>query len=404
MARRSRHARTSTFLAGTAIVTCRQLTGTALADRTVPRWRRAGTSDAHGASIAAVARRAVGVSPASLPSDSLPRRGTPPASDEHATPAGRRPSTVRRRPHRTPAHRGTGRDRPGRRNGPRRAQPTRSPSQLRELIAQQAVRATRSRASPIATRSRRSIKKRATSARCGSTPKARPSARKIAIDYLRTVDADGLDPRRLSGAELRRRRAGTSRDRHRITAMLLPYARHAMNGRVHFSRVSRERRLQIGVRRRRRAERRSYPRDDLATTLQRFNPQHPAYKALKGKLAELRAAGGRRGAALRQRPGAALCPRRGNAATHDDRSARADAARAARPRRPSRTCTTTTQLADAVAKFQEEAGLQPTGQLERRHHRCAQRAEPRQADRRHPRRRWSAGAGCRASSAAATSC
>ena len=142
----------------------------------------------------------------------------------------------------------------------------------------------------------------------------------------------------LSGAGLCRRRAGSKpRPTSALTEMLLRYARHAMTGRVHYSRVSRNIEYKLGVRRRRRAEhdrvlRRS--RDSARSgSTRRIRPTRRSRR----KLAELRAADSRRRAAFRQRSGAALCPRARHPRHHDDRPAGADAARRASASPPSRT-------------------------------------------------------------------
>jgi murein L,D-transpeptidase YcbB/YkuD len=73
----------------------------------------------------------------------------------------------------------------------------------------------------------------------------------------------------------------------RFTATILTYARHAMSGRVHFSRVSPSIDYKDNF----------DPADamakiaastDLRRTLDGFNPPHPGYKALKAKYAEMR--------------------------------------------------------------------------------------------------------------------
>ena len=143
--------------------------------------------------------------------------------------------------------------------------------------------------------------------------------------------------------------------------MLLRYARHAMTGRVHYSRVSRnveyksafdaEGALNTIV-----------SSDDLATTLQRFNPQHPAYQALKGKLAELRAAAADAGPRFANGPVLRFVRERGtrDIMMTDPRvpTLRARLGLAAEPN-----LNYDHALADAVAKFQDAHGLQPTGQL-----------------------------------------
>ena len=115
---------------------------------------------------------------------------------------------------------------------------------------------------------------------------------KAVADFLAQVDADGLDPAdyplpavkpdadatALADAELR------------YAQTVLTYARHAQIGRVHFSRISPDISYNLVS---------PEPADvlgglvdtnDIAGALERFEPPHAGYKALKAKLAEIRAA------------------------------------------------------------------------------------------------------------------
>ena len=111
---------------------------------------------------------------------------------------------------------------------------------------------------------------------------------RAAIAYLRTVDAHGLDPSDYAAPNL----AVTSPEAQaeadvRFTAMLLTYARHALFGRIHFSRVS----PSIEYKDRFDANdvlNQLASSSDVARTLESFNPQQPGYRALKAKLAEMR--------------------------------------------------------------------------------------------------------------------
>ncbi len=64
-----------------------------------------------------------------------------------------------------------------------------------------------------------------------------PSARaQDVMEYLRTIDADGLDPKDYPLPRLNIGSAeGQAEAELKFTEMLLTYARHAMTGRVHFS-------------------------------------------------------------------------------------------------------------------------------------------------------------------------
>jgi murein L,D-transpeptidase YcbB/YkuD len=177
-----------------------------------------------------------------------------------------------------------------------------------------------------------------------------------AIGYLRHVDADGLDPADypvpnfatlsapadLADAEIK------------LTAAVVTYARHASVGRVHWSRVSNDIEYSTPA---------AEPGDvlaaiagasDVAATLDSYEPQTPGYRALKAKLADMRAgkfdkakpaiAGGavlkvgmtdERVPALRERLGVTA----NNGTTYDK------------------------TLAEAVKKFQQEHDLAATGTL-----------------------------------------
>ena len=110
---------------------------------------------------------------------------------------------------------------------------------------------------------------------------------RAALAHLRTIDADGLDPADYP-VELSASNAdGAAEAELRFTAAILTYARHAMSGRVHFSRVGPSIDYQDNF----------DPADamqkiasssDLRRTLDSFNPPHAGYKALKAKYTEMR--------------------------------------------------------------------------------------------------------------------
>ncbi len=183
----------------------------------------------------------------------------------------------------------------------------------------------------------------------------KPNARaKAAIAYLGQVDADGLDPAdypvpnfssltdpaALAEAELR------------LTTSVVTYAHHAQIGRVHWTRVSGD--IYYDLKPPNPADVLAKMADaaDVGEALAGYEPQNPAYLALKAKLAELRAGkesgqepvpGGpvlkigmqdQRVPALRTRLGAT-----GDDTTYDK------------------------ALAEAVKKFQQEHELKATGTL-----------------------------------------
>ncbi len=108
------------------------------------------------------------------------------------------------------------------------------------------------------------------------------------LEYLRTIDADGLDPNDYAMPNLDVAPADAQAEAElKFTAMLLTYVRHASTGRVHFSRVSPNIEYKLAFD----ADdvlKKIAASSDLPKTLEAFNPPQPAYKALKAKLAELR--------------------------------------------------------------------------------------------------------------------
>jgi murein L,D-transpeptidase YcbB/YkuD len=120
----------------------------------------------------------------------------------------------------------------------------------------------------------------------------RPNARaQAAIAYLGHVDADGLTPADypvpdFAGAA---DAAALAQAEIRLTASVITYAHHASIGRVHWTRVSGD----ISY-----DQKAADPADvlgamvaatDVALALDAYEPHDPAYLALKGKLAEIRA-------------------------------------------------------------------------------------------------------------------
>jgi murein L,D-transpeptidase YcbB/YkuD len=107
--------------------------------------------------------------------------------------------------------------------------------------------------------------------------------------YIKTIDADGLEPAEYSFPNF----SATSLDGQaetelKFTAMLLTYARHAMNGRVHWSRITawafyKENYNPVDV------LDRLADASNVASAMDSLNPQQPQYQALKAKLADLRA-------------------------------------------------------------------------------------------------------------------
>jgi murein L,D-transpeptidase YcbB/YkuD len=108
------------------------------------------------------------------------------------------------------------------------------------------------------------------------------------IEYLGTIDADGLDPKDYRMPKLNVGSAEAQAEAElKFTETLLTYARHAMTGRVHFSRVSPNIDYKLAFD----ADdvlKKIAASNDLGKTLAQFNPPQPGYRALKAKLAEMR--------------------------------------------------------------------------------------------------------------------
>ena len=119
-------------------------------------------------------------------------------------------------------------------------------------------------------------------------PNARATA---AIGYLRHVDGEGLDPADypVPTFAMLSAPADLADAEIKLTAAVVTYARHASVGRVHWSRVSGDIEYSTPA---------AEPGDvlaaiagasDVATALDSYEPQTPGYRALKAKLADMRA-------------------------------------------------------------------------------------------------------------------
>lgn len=189
--------------------------------------------------------------------------------------------------------------------------------------------------------------------------KGAPSARATqAIAYLRGVDADGLFPEDYPTPEFKPGDPDALADSElKYDGSVLAFARHAQNGRVHFSRVSADI---------------LYPLDPVdpaavldhlagtrtvADVLSSYLPQHPGYKALKEKLAEARKQSGDAGPA-RIPHGLAL--KTGKTLVEDPR---VPALRKRLGLPEGSDITYDKELEDAVRAFQKQHGIKPTGQL-----------------------------------------
>jgi murein L,D-transpeptidase YcbB/YkuD len=122
---------------------------------------------------------------------------------------------------------------------------------------------------------------------------------KAVAKFLANVAVDGLDPADYQLPEIKAGAdaAALADAELKYTETVLTYARHAQIGRVHYTRISNDILYNLVP---------PEPADvlgglvdtkDIAGALERFNPPHAGYKALKAKLAEARAAKNGGGAA-----------------------------------------------------------------------------------------------------------
>jgi L,D-transpeptidase YcbB len=115
---------------------------------------------------------------------------------------------------------------------------------------------------------------------------------KAAIDYLAHVDADGLDPADYAAPNFAALSdpADLADADLKLSMAVITYAHHAAVGRVHWSRVSPDISYEnVKVPEPADVLAKMIGEQDTAAALDSFEPQMPQYKALKEKLAELRA-------------------------------------------------------------------------------------------------------------------
>ncbi len=123
-------------------------------------------------------------------------------------------------------------------------------------------------------------------------PTARATA---AIAYLRGVDDDGLDPSEYPAPDFKPAEpAALAEAELKFTDTLLDYARHAKNGRVHYSRLHSDIFYHLEAPDPTELLAKLASNGDLRTMLDAYEPQHLQYKVLKAKLAEARQQEGRR--------------------------------------------------------------------------------------------------------------
>jgi murein L,D-transpeptidase YcbB/YkuD len=114
---------------------------------------------------------------------------------------------------------------------------------------------------------------------------------KAAINYLQHVDADGLDPADYTAPNF----AALSDPSElaeadlKLSMAVITYAHHAAVGRVHWSRVSPDISYEIKAPEPADVLAKMIGEQDTAAALDSYEPQMPQYRALKAKLAEMRA-------------------------------------------------------------------------------------------------------------------
>lgn len=122
------------------------------------------------------------------------------------------------------------------------------------------------------------------------TSQGAPSARAVqAIAYLRGIDADGMEPSDYPAPQFKAGDADQLADAElKYTAEILEYTRHAMGGRVHYSRVSGDIGYELDTPDASGVLVRLKGNESVAAILDSYQPQHEYYKKLKAKLAEAR--------------------------------------------------------------------------------------------------------------------
>ncbi len=179
---------------------------------------------------------------------------------------------------------------------------------------------------------------------------------KAAINYLGHVDADGLDPADYTAPNFAALSdpAELAEADLKLSMAVITYAHHAAVGRVHWSRVSPDISYDIKAPEPADVLAKMIGEQDTAAALDSYEPQMPQYRALKEKLAEMRA-----GKSDPSKPTIANgpVPKIGE---QDDRVAELRE-RLNVPGDGS--ATYDKALAEAVKKFQQQHDLKPTGTL-----------------------------------------
>jgi murein L,D-transpeptidase YcbB/YkuD len=189
---------------------------------------------------------------------------------------------------------------------------------------------------------------------------------KAAAAYLAGVDADGLDPSEYPVPQIK---AGMEPEalaeaEIKFTDAVLTFARHAMAGRVHYSRVAADIVYDLAKPDPANVLARIAKAQDAGAALDSLNPPQPQYKALKAKLAEMR-----KGTDDIAKPMIAPGPllkyskdKKGKEVLMEDPRVPALRERFGL-KSPDGDTTYDKALSDTIAKFQKENGINASGQL-----------------------------------------
>ena len=189
---------------------------------------------------------------------------------------------------------------------------------------------------------------------------------KAAAAYLAGVDADGLDPSEYPVPQIK---AGMEPEalaeaEIKFTDSVLTFARHAMAGRVHYSRVAADIVYDLAKPDPANVLARIAKAQDAGAALDSLNPPQPQYKALKAKLAEMR-----KGADDVAKPMIAQGPvlkyskdKKGKEVLMEDPRVPILRERFGL-KSPDGDTTYDKALSDTIAKFQKENGINASGQL-----------------------------------------
>ena len=111
--------------------------------------------------------------------------------------------------------------------------------------------------------------------------------------YLGQADAVGLEPSDYATPDFSVTTADALADAElKLTIAALTFARHAQTGRIHFSRVANDIEFRVEAPEPADVMAKLAAASDAAVALDSYNPPQPQFKALRAKLAELRANGG----------------------------------------------------------------------------------------------------------------